>query len=138
MIARDQIIEIIRKADERFVVEVEQFQDEWSDDPVLETEGWPHYILFSSISRIIAKDIRTGNTANFPTIFKMIEKLHIEGDDYTREAVTIGLLEDLQNIMLHDNTGLHLASPYLLPESKRWWDKLISFWDGNVDALQDD
>lgn len=56
--------------------------------------------------------------------------LHVEGDDYVREAATIGLLEGIQN-----DWGNHLVDPelfaiHLLPESRQYWDELNAFWRG--------
>jgi hypothetical protein len=45
------------------------------------------------------------------------------------EAATVGPLEALQNMNLHEDTEPEQFRPWLLPESARWWDKLHGFWE---------
>jgi hypothetical protein len=72
----------------------------------------------------------------FRAIFGLIERLHIEGDDYVTTLATVGFLEDLQNENLHH----HGSKPedfeeYLGPESKWWWEELDLFWSGEIRLL---
>jgi hypothetical protein len=41
---------------------------------------------------------RQGSTEELSAVAGVIERLHIEGDHATKEATTIGLLEDVQNV----------------------------------------
>jgi len=77
-------------------------------------------------------------TDEFNEVFRVIELLHNNGDDYVKEAATIGILEGIQN--LSGNTGLdpEVFVKYLHPTSKIWWDKLNRFWSGDTKALRDD
>ena len=59
---------------------------------------------------------------------RLIERFHIEGDGYVREAATIGLLEGIQNTWGHAGTDPEVMGRRLLPESRRWWDSLNKFW----------
>ena len=70
-----------------------------------------------------------GKTETFPIIFKVVEQWHIEGDEYVREAATVGFLEDLQNKNIHVNSEPEDFRRFLGPESKKWWDKLYGFWE---------
>ncbi len=69
-------------------------------------------------------------TEVFPAVAQAIERLHVEGDHYVREAATIGLLEGIQNVWGNNDTDPELFVPYLLPESVRWWRSLNDFWSG--------
>ncbi len=40
----------------------------------------------------------SGRTDTFGKVFTLIERLHVEGDEYVRQLATIGYLEDLQNL----------------------------------------
>ena len=46
-----------------------------------------------------------------------------------KEAITVGLLESLQNTNLHATTNPEQFVKYLGPESKKWWSKLEGFWE---------
>jgi hypothetical protein len=60
----------------------------------------------------------------------VIERLHVEGDSYVREAATIGLLESIQNQWGNNGVDPENFFPFLLPESARWWKSLNKFWTG--------
>jgi len=82
--------------------------------------------------------VERGDTAGLPAVFAAIERLHVEGDNYVREAATVGVLEALQNLNLHKNgTDPERFRPYLAHVSARWWDKLYRFWQ-HGEPLADD
>jgi hypothetical protein len=61
-------------------------------------------------------------------VFAVVERWHVEGDSYVREAATIGLLEDLQNENLHSSTVPKDFEVFLGPESLKWWRKVERLW----------
>jgi hypothetical protein len=67
----------------------------------------------------------------FPAVCQVVERLHVEGDHYVREAATIGFLEAIQNIWSSQDVDPKLFARYLLPVSAQWWQNLNDFWDGN-------
>jgi hypothetical protein len=67
-------------------------------------------------------------TDELPHVFDVVERLHIEGDAYVREAATIGLLEEIQTVSQNKGIDPRSFLQYLKPESLRWWDKLNDFW----------
>jgi hypothetical protein len=73
---------------------------------------------------------RQDRTEVFPAVAQVIERLHVEGEHYVREAATIGLLEGIQNIWGNNHTDPDLFARHLLPESARWWQNLNDFWSG--------
>jgi hypothetical protein len=75
---------------------------------------------------------KAGRTAELGPVFDAIERLHVEGDDYVREAPTIGLLEGLQNVTSHSDFDAEVFHPLLGPESTRWWVALNRFWAGEI------
>ena len=129
MIVLNDLLELVSNTDPRFAAAAGDFVEDWKNEPETEKEGLPHYLLFSELAGIVAQGLKKGDHENFNAIFDLIEQLHIEGDQKVKELATVGFLEDIQNIMLADKTGLHLAHPFLLPQSKIWWDKLILFWE---------
>ena len=63
-------------------------------------------------------------------VARLIVRVHLEGDQYVREAATIGLLEGIQNVWGNQNTDQELFAQHLLPESAKWWQSLNDFWSG--------
>jgi hypothetical protein len=109
----------------------EEFLAEWKDEDEL-----PLYLLLGDLARHIGSLQKHGSESELEKIFAVIETWHTDGDDYVREAATVGMLEDLQN------SGLVGVEPdafeaYLGPESKRWWEKVQRFWE-HGELIKDD
>ncbi len=71
-------------------------------------------------------------------ISAVIQQRHLDGGSYVQEAATVGLLGDLQNEGVGGDDVPAELEGCLLPESKRWRDKIFGFWErGEVvcDAL---
>ena len=75
---------------------------------------------------------RTHRIEEFPAVFDVIERLHLEGDPYVKEAATIGALEGIQNVA--GNTGVDPDEfvQYLQPESAKRWQELNDFWNAKI------
>jgi hypothetical protein len=73
---------------------------------------------------------KQNKTDEFLNIFDVIEKLHIEGDEFVKEAATIGLLEGLQNIAGNQDLNPEIFFKYLKPVSVMRWNELNKFWNG--------
>lgn len=89
----------------------------------------PLYVVLGDLARHIALLERRGTEDELQGIFGVIERWHTEGDDYVKEAATVGLLEDLQNTNVVGGTDSSRFIKYLGPESKRWWAKVNAFWE---------
>ena len=87
-----------------------------------------------------------GDTDGFPEVFDVIESWHTEGDGYVSEAASVGFLESLQNQLggndktyrRRDGVTRGDVEPWLGEVSKRWWERLDRFWDGDAAALRPD
>jgi hypothetical protein len=88
------------------------------------------YTLLGDFARHLLELHQSGRSAGFPVIAQLIERLHTDGDDFVKEAATIGLLEGVQNVWGHTEVDPELFASYLLPVSRRWWDELNAFWRG--------
>lgn len=97
-----------------------------------------YYVLLGDLGRHLLDLLSAQLTDEFPAAFDVVERWHLEGAPYVKEAATIGLLEGIQNNALHRNIDPRVFEPWLKPETKKWWDKLNRFWDGEVGALRDD
>jgi hypothetical protein len=134
MILREQMFEPLLEADPSFAGVWNAFLDTWKDEAI----DLPHYIALSDLARHLVGKLECGDTRDFHKIFDVVERWHVEGDAYVRQAATIGLLESLQNTDFHER----LTEPddfvvWLGPQTKRWWDKVEAFWrDGTI--IRDD
>jgi hypothetical protein len=96
--------------------------------------GYAHLGEFAQhIVNLAKQDLRS----EFDNVFAVVERMHLEGDAYVREAATIGLLEGIQNVASHEDMDPELFRQYLQPESLKWWDKLNGFWAGDPRALRE-
>lgn len=68
----------------------------------------------------------------FDAVFDVVELLHTNGDDFVKEAATIGLLEDMQNGLLANQIDTNVFKKYLKKESLKWWNNLDDFWSGKT------
>ena len=76
--------------------------------------------------------VEQGQVQEFPSVFAVVERPHVEGNAYVQEAATIGLLEGIQNVAGHRRIDPAVFIPYLLPESATWWHRLNLFWSGKA------
>lgn len=103
----------------------EEFLEEWkNEEPEL-----PIYLVLSNLARHIATLHNEGTEAELREIFAVVERWHLDGDGYVKEAATVGLLEDLQNTNLVGIGKPAQFVRFLGPESKRWWKKVEDFWE---------
>jgi hypothetical protein len=89
------------------------------------------YIHLGEFAAHLVGLMKRNQLAEFPAVFAVVERLHVEGDSYVREAATIGLLEGLQNIPGSDFDPKVFA-PFLDRDSRMFWDRLNEFWDGKL------
>ncbi|HEX2970835.1 MAG TPA: hypothetical protein VHP11_00790 [Tepidisphaeraceae bacterium] len=113
--------------------------EEGSADSFLDKEGnLLMYIALGSLAHHLVNLGSAGKCDEFPAVFAVVERLQVEGDHDVREAATIGLLEGVQNHAgwARLDTGIFLR--HLGPESRKWWEKLEQFWQGNPHALREE
>ncbi len=113
-----------------FVPSWSAFVEEWQDDP----NGLPLYLVLSDLAGYIAQLIEEDAEAELQSIFQAVEDWHVNGDPYVREAASIGLLEDLGVV---DEDVPARVIRFLGPESTRWWNKVLAFWEHGT-AIRDD
>src|SRR5262245_23312907 len=118
-ITRDQVIPLLLEA-------CPSFQELWEEhcrdhDEVL------LYVALGDFARHLLGLHLKGCTDAFPAVAGAIEQLHVEGDQFVREAATIGLLEGVQNNWEHGGVDPELFASHLHPVSARWWQSLNDF-----------
>lgn len=121
MIDAENMIPLLVEASPSFAGTWTEFLVKWNGEPSL-----PYYLVLGDFARHMCGLMAAGDEQTLKRVFAAIERLHIEGSPYVKEATTIGLLEDLQN------SNMHLPKKfeyYLHPESARWWGKVREFWE---------
>lgn len=127
MITKEQVMPLLLEACPSFTEKWKEHSAEWEEENLL-------YIDLSEFNRHLIELHKSKKIDEFPAIFDVVEKLHKGGDDYVKEAATIGLLEGIQNIASHTENGVNAEEfvQYLKPESAKWWRQLNEFWEGET------
>jgi hypothetical protein len=126
VISKDDMMPVLVDVCPSFNAQWLAFLDEWRE----EKHDLPLYVALGDFARHMIGMLEGGETDAFPSIFAAIERLEMEGDDYVKEAATVGLLESLQNLNLHTTTSPEKFLLYLGPESARCWDEVRRSWEG--------
>ncbi|WP_019606454.1 hypothetical protein [Teredinibacter turnerae] len=124
MLVKEEMFKPILEVSDGFRPIWNEFLEEWKDDDEL-----PQYLALGDLARYISKLISESRDEELKSIFAVIERWHLEGDSYVKEAATIGMLEGLQNINVVGEGIPEKVELYLLPESKKWWEKVYEFWE---------
>lgn len=123
MISKSQMMELLIAASPAFESYWQQFLDDWRGDAEL-----PLYVALGQYARHLIELHKQRTVESLTRAFNAIERLHYEGDDYVREAATIGILEPLQNLISRDEARAEDVLPYLGAVTRRQWDSLKRFW----------
>lgn len=140
MIARSEMFTPLLEADPAFEPRWRGFVAEYADESEL-----PLYIALGEFAQHLIERQKRGDTEGFDKVFDVVEQWHTEGDSYVTEAASIGFLESLQNLLggndrSKDVGGVRASDfeQYLGEETRRWWEKLYRFWEGDTAALRSD
>lgn len=91
------------------------------------------YIHLGDFARHLVDLLKQRETAEFPAVFALLEKLYDSGDDFVQNAATVGLLEGIQNAALGEaDVDPELFKKWLLPVSAEWWDEVNRIWATEV------
>ncbi|MFO0808878.1 MAG: hypothetical protein U0746_09665 [Gemmataceae bacterium] len=125
MIAKDDMVPVLLDACPSFIPAWRAFLAEWRGEA-----DQPLYLALGDLARHLIGLVERGETTELPAVFRVVERWHLEGEEYVRTAATVGLLEDLQNWNLHEHgTDPAQFRGMLGPESARCWDELAASWD---------
>ena len=118
---------------------IKEFPDFEIDPLWLDEKELLEYLVASDFARYIINIIDENNIEKIKKCFKFIELLYLNGTKKTKELATIGYLEDIQNMTGGNETveKYKIINAYLGIETKKWWDKLNEYWNGNMDALKE-
>jgi len=122
MMTKEQVMPLLLSVCPSFVKRWEEHRAFYEDEQLL-------YIDLGEFAHHLVELQKVSRTEEFSAIFDIIERMHVEGDDYVKEAATIGMLEGIQNVAGNSGLDPEGFAKYLRPESAKWWRKLNAFWD---------
>jgi hypothetical protein len=122
-ITRSEILPLLVEACPSYEPELRRFKSDYVDDvePFL-------YVAFPQFTRCLSRVLAAGDVETVQRVFALVERLIVEGDAEVQEAAVVGIIRNLQNANLHEQTSPDDYLPYLMPESQRWWGKVKTFW----------
>lgn len=88
------------------------------------------YVDLGAFARHLVALKQSDTVEEFPAVFSVVERLNLDGDRHVTDAVTMGLLEGIQNVASHTSLPPESFVRYLHPESAKSWTALNSFWAG--------
>ena len=124
-ITKEQVMPLLLEACPSFTEKWEEHRAFYEDEDLL-------YVDLGEFAHHLVELHKTNQTDEFPAVFDVIERLHLEGDDYVKEAATIGMLEGIQNVAGNLEVDPEVFAPYLKSESAKRWRQLNDFWDGKI------
>ncbi len=125
MITKEQVMPLFLRACPSFTAKWEEHRAYYDNEDLL-------YIDLGEFAHHLIELHKTNQTEELPAVFDVIEKLHIEGEAYVKEAATIGMLEAIQNVAGNNGINPEEFTCYLKPESAKWWRELNDFWNGEI------
>jgi len=125
MITKDQVMPLLVEA-------CPSYGEKWELQRAIFREEQLLYVDMGDFAHHLVDLHKANQSHEFPAVFAVLERLHIEGDHYVREAATIGLLEGIQNVASNNGLNPEQFVPFLGPESQKWWRQLNDFWQGKI------
>jgi len=134
-VRRDDVVTILYDLCPSFqqVVKAGIVADDWTNEA-----GYPLiYLFLGAFARHLVGMLERGETAAFPAIFREVERFITEGIDDVRQAMVIGLLEDLQNTNIYTTGNPAQFRCYLGKKSEVGWNELYRSWGDAGNNLND-
>jgi len=124
MIAKEEMLPMLVESCPSFAEKWSEHKQEYHDE-----KDYLPYVALGELALHLIELEKRNQISELENVFEVIEKLHLEGEHYVKEAATIGLLEGLQN-----NLGSEAEKfvKYLKPESLKWWKELNKFWNSEI------
>jgi uncharacterized protein (DUF433 family) len=118
MAARQEAVETIIATVPDFQPRFQRFLADWQG------EDTPWYLAMGELAHYIVESYEQGNTAQFQKLFSTVESVLQNGDGEIQNLISVGLLEDIQNIASHRSFSLDVFRVYLGPQSLIAWDEV--------------
>ena len=124
MITREEVMNL-------FIEACPSFKENWEAYISSEEDRNSSTVLYSDLTCLanyLVGQIDNEMMLETKTVFDMIEQLLHQGDTFVKEAITVGLLEDIQNKLINQSIDLNVFNRYMLAETKKSWGDLFDFW----------
>ncbi len=108
------------------------FTERWKEHKAFYAEEELLYLDLSEFARHLVDRYKGSQTSEFREIFATVERFHLQGDNFVKEAAVIGLLEGIQNIARNNGVDPEVFFSYLQHNSRKWWRQLNDFWNGKI------
>ena len=105
-----------------------EFPDFKIDEEILDLP----YVVAGSFARYLLECYKTKSLDKLKLGLDFVEKLHVHGDNKTKELATMGFLEGIQNVWGNKGVDSELIFNQLGKESKKWWKQLNKFWQAEI------
>jgi hypothetical protein len=126
MIGREEVMRVLLEACPSYRTRWDAYRAE----PEFEADLL--YVHLGDFADHVVDLLERGDGAELPALAGALERLHVEGDDFVKEAATIGLLEAIQNVAGHRSVATRALEDVLGVEARRWWASLDGFWSGEL------
>jgi hypothetical protein len=88
------------------------------------------YIDMAQVAGYLVQALSQENTQEFSSLFNLVERLLAEGDAETQQVISVGLLEDIQNVASHEPFGARVFERWLGPLARKAWAAGQQSWEG--------
>lgn len=93
------------------------------------------YIDIAVVAHFIVESFEKKKTEPLPAIFGVAEEILRSGHPKQKEIITVGLIEDVQNIASHQPFGSDAFVQFLGPLSKQAWSEIARQWEGKSSLM---
>ena len=121
MITLDDVMPLVLEACPAFLPVLEAYYRRYD---VIPGSRPFYYIEAVKLTSWLDKRVESQETACFPTLFTLIERLLAEGTNQVRDLAAVGIIEGLQNVAYNrrgSNAPL-IYVPWLGPLARKEWD----------------
>ena len=138
MAAKQEDVEKIIAAVPGFQTQWQEFLKEWEKET-----SPPWYLGMGDLAHYIVEKYAEGTTTEFPDLFASVEALLHKPDPELKNLITVGLLEDIQNVASHRDFGAAPFLQWLGPRSLVVWNEInaymkrVSDWAAKQDPGRD-
>ncbi len=126
MVTQDEVMGLLLEACPKFRPRWEDYLVHWYG--TREPEELIPMSDVAQFSSYLVEEAKAGRTTCFAQVFTLMERLLVEGSEDVQYWVTVGCLEDLQNIASNRDIDYKIFEPWLGERTKTEWRGLIDYW----------
>jgi hypothetical protein len=108
------------------------FSKRWEEHRAFYEDEQLLYIDLGEFAHYLVELQKANRIEEFGGVFDVIERMHLECDDFVKEAATIGMLEGIQSVAGNSGVDPEQFAKYLNAESAKRWRQLNRFWEAKI------